>query len=82
MTALTITSKGQVTIRKEVLAHLGVKPGDKIDIDRLPGGEVILRAVPSGDISAAFGILERVGGPSFTIEEINQAIVDGWAGQK
>ena len=38
MTALTLTSKGQVTIRKEVLRHLGVKPGDKILVDMVPGG--------------------------------------------
>ena len=41
----------------------------------------MIRAAPSGDISAAFGILARPNGPSFTIEEINQAISDGWAAQ-
>ncbi len=29
MTILTVTARGQVTLRKEVLNHLGLKPGDK-----------------------------------------------------
>ena len=32
---LTVTAKGQITLRKEVLNHLGVRPGDKLDIDLL-----------------------------------------------
>jgi bifunctional DNA-binding transcriptional regulator/antitoxin component of YhaV-PrlF toxin-antitoxin module len=31
---LEITSKGQVALKKEVLDHLGVEPGDYVDIDR------------------------------------------------
>jgi len=29
MAMLTVTSRGQVTLRKEYLQHLGVKPGEK-----------------------------------------------------
>ena len=39
---LTVTAKGQVTLRKSVLRHLGVKPGDKIEIALLAGGRVEL----------------------------------------
>jgi antitoxin PrlF len=35
MILLTVTERGQVTIRKEVLKHLGIKPGDKIELDLL-----------------------------------------------
>jgi len=35
-TTLTVTSKGQVTLRKDILRHLGVAPGQKIDIEMLP----------------------------------------------
>ncbi|MBC7636782.1 MAG: AbrB/MazE/SpoVT family DNA-binding domain-containing protein, partial [Acetobacteraceae bacterium] len=38
MITLTITAKGQVTLRKDVLAHLGLRPGDKLVIDKLPDG--------------------------------------------
>jgi hypothetical protein len=30
MSTLTVTAKGQVTLRKDVLEHLGVHPGEKI----------------------------------------------------
>src|SRR3546814_11095956 len=60
MNAVTITAKGQVTLRKELLRHLGVHPGDKISFDKLPGGEIKIRAIrPSGKIEDFFGSLKR-----------------------
>ena len=37
-TTLTITAKGQITLRRAVLEHLGVGPGDKLVMDLLPDG--------------------------------------------
>lgn len=28
---LTVTAKGEITLRQAVLDHLGVKPGDRVD---------------------------------------------------
>ena len=44
MTILTVTERGQVTFRKDVLQHLGVRPGEKIELDLLPDGRGILKA--------------------------------------
>ena len=44
MTTLTVTARGQVTFRKDVLQHLGIKPGEKIELDLLPDGRGILKA--------------------------------------
>lgn len=44
MTTLTITSRGQVTFRKDVLQHLGIKPGGKIELDLLPDGRGMIKA--------------------------------------
>ena len=47
MVDLTVTAKGQVTLRKDVLNHLGVRPGDKITVHMHPlrngayGGELM-----------------------------------------
>ena len=38
MSTLTVTAKGQVTLRKDVLEHLGVHPGEKITVNKLPDG--------------------------------------------
>lgn len=79
---LTVTSKGQVTLRKDVLRHLGVKPGDKIELDILPEGRAELRAAKKkGSIEAFFGSLHRPGTKPLTIEEINEVIQKGWAGE-
>lgn len=85
MTTLTVTSKGQVTLRKEVLKHLGIGPGDKIDIDLLPNGTFMGRVSQpeqNGSIEDVFGMLASRDGPKLTLDEIKKAIEDGWAGIK
>ena len=53
MVTLTVTARGQVTFRKDVLHHLGIKPGERIEVDKLPDGRVVLRAAkPSGTIDS------------------------------
>jgi AbrB family looped-hinge helix DNA binding protein len=82
MSTLTITAKGQVTLRKDVLEHLGVRPGERVSVDKLPDGRIEVRAArPTGKISDVFDFFKEEGGPSFTIEEINEAIRKGWAGE-
>lgn len=69
---LTITTKGQVTFKKDVLKHLGVAPGDKIEIEKLPGGAVRATSVKrKGKISAAFGMLQAPPGLQVTIEQMS-----------
>jgi len=84
MTTLTITAKGQVTLKKELLQHLGVKPGQKIEVDTLPGGRLSVKAVGRGKgrIEDAYGILAGYTDKVATIEEMNEAIADGWAGKR
>ena len=38
MTTLTVTMRGLVTFRKDVLKHLDIQAGDKIRLDLLPDG--------------------------------------------
>lgn len=83
MTTLTITSRGQVTFRKEVLQHLGIKPGEKIELDLLPDGRGLIRAAqPAGTIDDFVGLLAGRSKKVATIEEINAATVRAWAGKK
>jgi AbrB family looped-hinge helix DNA binding protein len=83
MSTLTVTSKGQVTLRKDLLKHLGIQPGEKIAVNKLPDGRVEMKAVrPTGKISDVFGFLERPNGPSLSIEEINRIAARGWAGKR
>ncbi len=83
MATLTVTAKGQVTLRKDVLRHLGVRPGEKISVELLPGGRVEAKAVhPKGQISDAFNFFKRKDGPALSIEEIKELAAEGWAGKR
>jgi AbrB family looped-hinge helix DNA binding protein len=83
MSILTVTAKGQVTLRKDLLEHLGVHPGEKITVNKLPDGKIEVKAArPTGKISDVFGLLKRKGGPSLTIEEMNKIAARGWAGKR
>ena len=80
---LTVTARGQVTFRKEVLEHLGIKPGEKIELDLLPGGRGVIKAASqTGTIAGFVGLLARKTKKVASIEEINAAIYDGWAGKE
>jgi bifunctional DNA-binding transcriptional regulator/antitoxin component of YhaV-PrlF toxin-antitoxin module len=83
MSKLTVTAKGQVTLRKDLLEHLGVRRGEKASVEKLPDGRIEMRAArPTVKISAAFDFLKRKGGPSLSIQEMNKIIADGWAGKR
>lgn len=45
MAATTLTSKGQVTVPKNVRDFLGIGPGSKVMFDLTPKGDVVLRPV-------------------------------------
>jgi len=83
MTTLTVTARGQVTFRRDVLQHLGIRPGEKIELDKLPDGRVTLRAArPAGVIDGFIGLLAGKTSKLATLDEINDAAAAGWAGQE
>ena len=82
MSTLTVTSRGQVTFRKDILSHLGIQPGEKIEIEKFPDGRVSLRAArAAGTIDDFVGLLAGKTPKVATIEEINEATAAGWAGE-
>lgn len=84
MASLTVTAKGQVTLKRELLEHLGVQPGQRVDFEKLPGGEVRVRAArPAGSIDNFLHALDgkvKLKKP-LTIEEMNTIAAAGWAGE-
>ena len=82
MATLTVTAKGQVTFRRDVLQHLGIQPGEKIELDKLPNGQVSLRAArPVGEIDGFLGLLAGKTTKIASLDEINDAAAAGWAGE-
>lgn len=72
MARATLTSKGQITIPKEVRDRLGLKPGDRVEIyiDH-DGRTVIERTLKLEELAGVLPPPET----ALTVEEINEAIV-------
>ncbi len=81
MATLTVTGRGQVTFRKNVLEHLGIEPGDKIDLELLPDGRAALKAArATGTVDGFLGLLAGKTDKVITLEEMDDAIARGWSG--
>ncbi len=75
MSGTTLTSKGQLTLPKEVRDRLGLKVGDRFDCEVSGEDEITLRK-RSVDVRDLVGILHAPGKRT-TIEDMNEAIEDG-----
>lgn len=83
MTTLTVTAKGQITLKQTILQRLGIKPGQKVTAMFLPNGNLEIAPVheASPDIRAVRGVLHRPGMKAMTIEDMQDAIEAGAAGE-
>lgn len=83
MTTLTVTAKGQITLKQELLRHLNVAPGQQVDVDLLPNGRLVVGpASPKHSISKFSGSLAKKGTPRLTIDQIKKITEDAWAGKR
>jgi AbrB family looped-hinge helix DNA binding protein len=76
----TITSKGQVTIPKEVRDRMGLKPGDRVDFISDPAGRTVLRPINS-DFRSLKGMIKSPFKRPLTLKEMDQAIARGVLGK-
>ena len=74
----TITSKGQVTVPKAIRDHMKIKPGDRVRFFVRPDGMVLM--LPVVPASSLRGMLKS-NRPPVTIDEMNEAIAAGAAGE-
>jgi AbrB family looped-hinge helix DNA binding protein len=77
MATASVTSKGQVTLPKEVREHLHIAAGDRLDFVIDEAGEVRLRPL-RGSVQALFGLLRRPGQRALSVDEIDDEIA-AWA---
>ena len=74
---------GASDVSKRRAATSGIRPGEKIELDLLPGGRGMLKAARlTGTIEGFVGLLEGRTKKVATIEEIKAATAQGWAGKK
>ncbi|MFT4216487.1 MAG: AbrB/MazE/SpoVT family DNA-binding domain-containing protein [Micropruina sp.] len=78
MSTATLSSKGQVTIPKDVRDDLGLTTGSKVMFVKLSNNQY--RIVPrTGHVSDLIGMLHDPGSQPLTLAEIDEAIADGGA---
>ncbi|NHC60941.1 AbrB/MazE/SpoVT family DNA-binding domain-containing protein [Paenalcaligenes suwonensis] len=84
MTTLTVTAKGQITLKRDLLQHIGIQQGQKVEVVKLPDGELRIKAKQQiQPISNVFGLLkDKTSGKVVSLEDMNQAVAAGWAGEK
>lgn len=73
MAEAKVTSKGQITIPKEVRDKMNLHPGDKVLFEETQEGDVKISAQKKSILRLA-GILHRPGQKKVSIEEMNEAI--------
>ncbi|QDP98885.1 AbrB/MazE/SpoVT family DNA-binding domain-containing protein [Microlunatus elymi] len=73
-----MTSKGQITVPKDIRDELKLVPGSKLMFVRVGPGDVRIVA-RTGKLSDLKGILHRPGQRAMSIEEMNDAIADAAA---
>ena len=75
MSYATITSKGQTTIPKEIREQFDLQPGDRIFFSVNEAGRIEIQ--PLIDITAIKGLLKRPKGKVVTVEQMNDAPLQG-----
>jgi antitoxin PrlF len=68
--ATTMTTKGQVTVPREIRDRLGLKSGDKMAFTMLSDGTVVMRP-KTRRLADLAGSLTRPGQPKIAIEDMN-----------
>lgn len=80
MPIATLTSKGQITVPKEIRDQLKLEPGSRINFVVDASGQVVFKPL-NYDFRSIRGILKSRRKRPVTIEEMNEAIAAGWAGE-
>lgn len=74
----TVTSKGQVTLPKELRQRLGIVSGTRLDFDIDPDGNLIARPLQQ-DATELLGLLKRPNQTASSPEEMDAAIAEAAA---
>jgi antitoxin PrlF len=76
----TVTSKGQITIPKEIRDQMRLKPGDRVDFIKDRTGRILLKPINT-DFRSLKGIIKSPFNRPITLEEMDEAIARGALGE-
>lgn len=75
MPAATLTTKGQITIPKQVRDHLGIGTGDRLSFVVQDDGTVVVEPI-TRHVRELGGLLHRPGSRATTVAEMDQGIAE------
>jgi AbrB family looped-hinge helix DNA binding protein len=75
----TVTSKGQITIPKEIRDRLRLQTGHQVEFQVDRQGQVIMRP-RNVDVRKLKGIVRHTRKTPVSVEEMNEAIARGYSG--
>jgi antitoxin PrlF len=78
MAVSTLTSKGQITLPREVREHLHLSEGDRIEFQIERDGQVRLAPI-SGSVRDLYGCLRRAAVSPPGLDELEDALVESLA---
>jgi hypothetical protein len=78
MNTMTLTAKSQCTFNKQLMSHMGTKPGDTVSVTKLPDGSIKIQARPESiPFMSLQGCIET--NIIASDEQINQSIAQSYA---
>lgn len=80
MATSTLTSKGQITIPKEIRDHLKLRTGHRLEFRIAHDGHVLIQP-RSRDVRELKGIVRSHRRKPVSVEEMDDAIAQGFAGK-
>jgi len=78
MATSTLTSKGQITVPKEIRDHLKLRTGQRLEFQVAADGRVVMRP-RSRDVRDLKGIVQTSRRKTVSVEEMNEAIAQGFS---
>jgi antitoxin PrlF len=78
MPVSTLTSKGRITIPKEICDRLGLRTGQRMESSFGPEGQLVLKP-RTQDIRLLKGIIRSGKKRAVSVERMNEAIAEGFS---
>jgi bifunctional DNA-binding transcriptional regulator/antitoxin component of YhaV-PrlF toxin-antitoxin module len=78
---MTITGKGQFTLNKGLMEHLGIRPGEKVSVTRTPEGLNITAVKNKLSIDEVLQKIDKImenRDMTSSIDDINHTIAEGY----
>lgn len=68
--ATTVTSKGQVTIPKDIRSAFGIEAGSAVAFSVAADGRIVVEKIPDRSFAASIDRIRGIAGPGMSTDEV------------